>query len=235
MRKLRAASNAISLVQDRWRANRRAWRLALLLLLSIAAENARGQIPGIYRINPALSRIEIHVYRAGILGDNHLILLRRFSGFAESKDGQSWAVQVIAEAGSLEVADPGASIATRRRIQTTMLGPKQMDVARFPQIKLESRSVEPAGSAGRWRILSVLTMHGTSRDVEFPISWQQRGRRLRVRGEKVLELRAFRIQPISLAFGALRVRNKFEVGFDITLEREPQSEIGRRAPKEAVK
>lgn len=201
------------------------WLIFFVVIVAglTAGTVARAQSPGLYRIESSKSRIQIHVYRAGLLGDNHLIALERFSGTAESPDGKAWTVHVVAESNSLRVMDPGSSAGTRADIQKTMLGPKQLDVARFPRITLDSQSLEPGPGAGTWRMLSTLTLHGVSRQVDFLIAWQQKGDRLEVRGQKKLRLTDFQIKPIRLAFGALRVKNEFDVSFDLTLEREPQS------------
>jgi polyisoprenoid-binding protein YceI len=193
------------------------------------AAGASAQSPGLYYIEPGKSRIEVHVYRAGFLGDNHWVVLKRFSGSAESPDGKSWKVHVVAEAGSLRVMDPGSSAGTRAEIQRTMLGPKQLDVTRFLRITLDSQSLKPGPSPGTWRMIATLTLHGVSRQEDYLISWQQKGKELDARGQKELRLTDFQIKPIRLAFGAIRVKNEFDVNFDVTLEREPPSTVGHAA------
>lgn len=182
-----------------------------------------GQTPGSYRIEPQASRIEIHLFRAGILGglgDNHLIVVGRFSGTAEESPGKSWFVHVLAESGSLEVVDPGTSAATRRQVQETMLGPTQLDIAPYPMIEVRSRSLRPGGTGNSWRMLADVSLHGASREVEFPLTWSEAGNQMRVWGKKTLRLRDFNIQPIRKALGTVRVRNEFELVYDITLKRQ---------------
>jgi polyisoprenoid-binding protein YceI len=181
------------------------------------------QPPGLYRIDTQASRIEIRVFRGGFLGglgDNHQIALSRFSGTAEGSDGMHWEVAVQGESGSLEVKDPGVSDSTRQKVQATMLGATQLDVARYPVIDLRSRSMVPGDTGQRWRLLADLTLHDVTRQVEFPLDWTQDGDRIRVQGKKELRLLDFNIRPIRKALGSIQVRNEFELVYDITLTRD---------------
>lgn len=178
------------------------------------------QIPGAYRVDSQASRIEIHVFRTGVLGglgDNHLIVLKSFSGTAEQPPGSAWQVHVIAESSSLRVLDPELSPSSRNEVQRTMLGPTQLEVARFPSIELQSRSFLPGENAQSWRMLADVSLHGVTRQVEFPLEWTQTGDELRVRGKKELRLKDFGIQPIRKFLGTLQVRNEFEFVYDIVL------------------
>ena len=102
-----------------------------------------------------------------------------------------------------------------------MLGPSQLDVTRYPAIELRSRSVLPGNTDRSWRMLAEVTLHGVTRQVEFPLAWSQSGERMRVWGKKELLLRDFNIQPIRKALGTIQVRNEFELVYDIALERRP--------------
>ncbi len=202
---------------------------AILAAIALAG-TCRAQTPGQYRIDLEASRIEIHLFRGGMfsaLGDNHQIVIGDFSGTAVGSDATSWQVQVIAKSASLRVADPGISDSDRREIQSTMVGPTQLDVERFPTIELRTRSVIPGGTPNTWRLVADLTLHGVTRQVEFPIAWSQAGDRLEVKGQVRLRLRDFQIEPISKGLGAVKVKNEFEVVYAIQLRRESQSSENR--------
>lgn len=64
-----------------------------------------------------------------------------------------------------------------------------------------------------------LTLHGVTRQVEFPLRWEQNRDRLQVRGTKKLLLRDFNIEPPQVAMGTIKVRNEFEVVYDLKLQR----------------
>ncbi len=182
------------------------------------------QSPGLYDIDPRASRVEIHVFRGGLLGglgDNHVIVLGRFTGTAEGAAEKRWEVRVLGESGSLTVTDPDASASTRREVEETMLGSSQLDVKQYPTIEVRSRSLVSGGTDKSWRMLADVTLHGVTRQVEFPLAWTQTSDRLRVWGKKELRLRDFNIQPRRLALGTIQVRNEFEMVYDITLQRRP--------------
>lgn len=206
-------------VASKLMAMRSAWAVVAAILL---AGPCGAQAPGVYRIDHQASRIEIHVFRGGALGglgDNHQIFVSHFSGTAEQLNGKGWEVRVEAESGSLVVEDPGLSVAARREVQRTMLGPTQLDVARYPKIELVSRAMLPGDMNTNGTMRAEVTLHGVTRQEEFPLAWSEEGDRMRVRGRKELRLQDFHIKPIRKALGTIQVRNQFEVVYDIVLVR----------------
>lgn len=189
-------------------------------LFTLLARRGVAQTPGVYTVDPQSSRIEIHVFRGGFLaglGDNHQIVLNQFSATAQGLDGKSWEVHVKGEAGSLQVVDPGTSESTRQEVQKIMLGATQLDVQRYPTIELRMLSLARGDAERSLGMVAELTLHGVTRQVEFPIAWTQDAGRLRVQGKKPLLLRDFKIEPIRKALGSVQVRNEFEVVYDLTL------------------
>jgi polyisoprenoid-binding protein YceI len=207
------------------RYRRSAGGLAKVVLLAVvSARVCSAQTAGRYRIDSQISKIEIHVFRGGLLsglGDNHVILLNRFSGDAEGPPGGPWAVRVIGESESLAVTDPSESASTRQEIQAAMLGPTQLDATRYPTIEVRSRSLLPGDTNQSLRMLADVTLHGVTRQVEFPIGWSQTGDVLRASGKKNLLLEDFNIRPIRKFLGAIQVRNEFELIYEIALRRAP--------------
>jgi polyisoprenoid-binding protein YceI len=205
----------------RWVSSRLALACAAFSVLAIASLG-RAQSPGLYVIDSAASRIEIDVFRGGLFGgfaDNHVIRLTRFSGTAQAASSGAWTVEVAGEAGSLVVMDPGAAEETKRKVQEKMLGPAQMDVDHYPRIELKSRSATPGDSPNTWRLLADVTVHGVTQAVEFELTSEPEGNRLRVQGKKTLKLRDFGIEPIRLGMGTVKVRNEFDLVYDLVLER----------------
>lgn len=201
-------------------------RILALVLAVVAAGVCNAQTPGNYRIDPQASRIEIYLFRGGLfgsLGDNHLISIGKFSGEAIGIEGMSWRVRVRAESESLKVADPGIADSTRQEIQSTMQGPTQLDVKRHPSIELRARSVRTGKTPSTLQLETDLSLHGVTRTVEFPVEWTQDGDRLVVRGKARLRLRDFGIEPISKGLGTVKVKNEFEVVYNMVLRREPRA------------
>lgn len=104
--------------------------MTLLMALPVVS---RAQALGRYQIDAHASRVEVRVFKSGLFGDfadNHVIVLKRFSGTAVAQSADSWRVHVAGESGSLTVADPGASDSTRQEIEHKMLGqPRSMPLA----------------------------------------------------------------------------------------------------------
>jgi polyisoprenoid-binding protein YceI len=199
-------------------------RIAVLVVVLywLGAGRSQAQTAGFYQVDPQGSRVEIRVFRSGFLaplGDNHEIILKRFSGTLAGDFRQGWKVRVEAEVASLEVLDPDASAPVRAEIQKTMLGPTQMDVQRFPTIELRGWTQGPARKEGTWMVLADLTVHGVTQRVQFPVNWTEQGKMLRVQGAQFLRLTDFGIVPIRRALGAVRVRNQFEVDYNLALHR----------------
>jgi polyisoprenoid-binding protein YceI len=194
-----------------------------ILVTGLLAGCCCAQAPGSYRIDPQSSQIEIRVFRSGLLGgfgDNHLIILGVVSGAAQALAGGSWQVNVLGESGSLRVLDAGATNSTRAQVQQTMLGTAVLDVARYKTIELQSRSLTLDKASRSWHMLADLTLHGVTRQLEFPLRWEQEGGRFQVRGSTKLLLRDFNIEPPRVAMGTIKVRNDIDVVYDITLQRQ---------------
>ena len=178
---------------------------------------------GTYRIDAQASKIEIHVFRGGLfgsLGDNHVIGGANFRGKAVGEKDGSWKIEVHLESASLRVLDSGISNSTRREIQTTMLGAGQLEVVRYPSINLVSQSFERSGTSESGVLKSQLTLHGVTRQIDFPVTINDSGGMVEANGQARLRLRDFGIEPISKGLGTVKVKNEFEVVYDIRLHLE---------------
>ncbi len=181
------------------------------------------QSPGTYRVDPKSSRIEIRVFRAGLLGslgDNHVIRSSKISGEAIGDQGGGWKIKVHLDSASLRVEDEGISDATRQEIQSTMQGSTQLYVGRYPAIDLVSQSAERGSTPHSFLVKSDLSLHGVTRRVDFPVEVTEAGGGFEVKGKAQLRLRDFNIEPISKGLGSVKVKNEFEVICDIKLLRD---------------
>ena len=199
--------------------------LALLLLLPLyfcGSQNLLAQIAGTYRVNTKESQIEIHLFKGGFLsslGDNHLIAMTRFSGKAKLTQMDGWTAELSGDAASLKVIDPWGNPSERKEVEDTMLGPSQLDVKDFPSIKLHSVSFDPTAQDTAWHLVAEVELHGVTRKVQFSLDCHANGERLQISGKKMFKLTDFDIQPFSTAFGAVKVKNDFEVTYNVVLER----------------
>lgn len=203
-----------------WRQSLPLLLMAVLFLAGTGQLNA--QVSRSYRVDTKESRIEIHLFKGGFLsslGDNHLITLTAFSGTADLSTTNPWKAELSGKSASLKVIDPWGNPSERKDVQTTMLGPQQLDVQNFPLIALHSVSFDPTGKDTDWHLQADVTLHGVTRKVQFSLNCHQTGDRLRISGKKMFKLTEFNIQPFSTAFGAVKVKNDFEVTFNIVLDR----------------
>ncbi len=203
----------------------RSTTLPLLVALTVLIAGYRpllAQVPGIYRVDTKASQIEIHLFKGGFLsslGDNHLIALTRFSGTADLSRTAPWKAEVTAAADSLKVIDPWGNPSERKEVEDTMLGPQQLDASHFPEIDLRSLSFNPTAQDTAWHLIADVKLHGVTRKANFSLDCHQIGDKLEIRGKKMFKLTDFNIQPYSRAFGAVKVKNVFEVTYDIVLDR----------------
>jgi polyisoprenoid-binding protein YceI len=197
--------------------------LFLVLALSLGCpKTLSAQVPGSYRVNTKESHIEIHLFKGGFLssfGDNHLIEMTHFTGTANLSRSNAWTAQLSGEAASLKVIDPWGNPTERKDVQDTMLGPEQVDASHFPSIELHSLSFDPVDQDTVWSLVANVKLHGVTRKVQFSLDCRQIGDKLQIRGKKMFKLTDFNIQPFSKAFGAVKVRNDFEVTYNVVLDR----------------
>jgi len=198
--------------------------LPLFLVLTLffaGSKQLTAQTLGCYRVDAQQSRIEIHLFKGGFLGafgDNHLISLTHFSGTADLSHADSWRADLLADAASLKVIDPWGSPSERKEVEDTMLGPQQIDARHFPTIELHSLSFDPIDHDTIWHLVANVKLHGVTRKASFSLDCRQNGDKLQIRGKKMFKLTDFDIQPFSTAFGAVKVKNDFEVTYNIVLD-----------------
>lgn len=190
-----------------------------MALLAIPA----GAQPQKYSIEPSRSKMEVHVYREGafkIFGHDHLIQANKIGGAVHLDRAhlEYSSVSLRIETKSLEVADPGASAKDRRDVQAVMESEKMLGIAQHPEIAFTSTKVTPLKDAGGERELRLngeLRLHGVSKSIELPLRLRIEGDQLRVRGETTLLQTDFKITPVRIAAGTVRVKDQVKITFDL--------------------
>jgi len=196
-----------------------AGRAIVVSILLWAAANAFAQAQ---KIDVQRSSITVHVERSGFFsfaGDNHEVRAPLLSGsLNENKDENKNGVELVVDAARMQVLDPKASAETRAKVQQKMLGPEVLDVARFPRIEFRSRRVTllngaRAGNPGdaMLRIAGDLTLHGQTHPVEFEAT----GDSGHYHGSAKLKQTDFGIKPITIAGGAVKVKDEVKLDFEI--------------------
>jgi polyisoprenoid-binding protein YceI len=186
-------------------------RIALVLAtLFRLASTASGDTES-RSIDPAHSTLDVFVDKSGLLSafaDNHVIRAPIHEG--RINDEGDLAVELTVRSAALTVMDPGLSADKRADVAMRMHGPDVLDSARYPTIRFVSHRITAEGP-NRWRVAGELTLHGVSR----PVSGLVISRDGRYRGSTSVRQRDFDIRPISIAGGAVRVKDEVRIEFDI--------------------
>ncbi|HEV8381482.1 MAG TPA: YceI family protein [Gemmatimonadales bacterium] len=170
----------------------------------------------VFALSPA-SRLEVKTGKAGLLGfagHEHLIRARAFSGHIVYRPDapDSSRVDVLVLTDSLEVLTPPDTEEIRK--VTAAMRTEVLDVARYPEIRLQSRTVTVR--AGTAHMLAALTMHGETHDVPVDVQFEMSADTLRATTTFVVKQTAFGIRPFRGGPGGT-VRVADNVTFDIRI------------------
>ena len=161
-------------------------------------------------LDTARSSITIRVGRTGMFsfaGDNHLVRAPLASG-SVNEAGKH--IEFKVQSKSLRVEDPGTAADKKAQIQQRMLGPDVLDSEHFPVIQFRSTSI--SGAPADLRVAGDLTLRGQTRPIEAKVQQIVKGH---WRGAASLKQSAFGIKPISIAGGAVKVKDELKFEFEI--------------------
>lgn len=197
----------------------------MITLLFLPISWAKASTPALYNIDAAKSRIEIRVYRSGILkvaGHDHKIAARSFSGevlFDPLKIADS-SISLNIESRSLTVLDPDVSEKEREEVQTTMLGARVLHIEEFPEIQFRSTKVSHLSGTGEDFLLTgKLLLHGMDKEIAFPVHLHIEQNLLQATGTVAINQTDFGMEPIAIGLGMIRVADKIQINFDCLAER----------------
>jgi polyisoprenoid-binding protein YceI len=190
---------------------------ATALALVLAAPGAHAA-PRHYALDPAQSRVEIHVGKTGLFGfagHEHEVVATGFRGsvtFDPDRAAGS-TVDLTFDVAALRVTGQGEPAGDVPRVQAAMVGPECLDAARFPTIHFVSTGVADAGAANVGRDFTVrgaLTLHGVTRPLAVRVHVADLGDRLTATGQTTLRQTDFGITPISKA-GVVKVKDELTI------------------------
>lgn len=205
--------------------------LSLVLIPSRAALAQPGDEPSaeLYLVDPARSRVRIHLGRAGVLGflgHDHEIDAPLEGGRIEVVDGDAsrslvdvwWSAASLAVVPGTEPADDVPEVEERMR------GPEVLDVEGHSRIRLWSFGVdveEADPEDGAWRLVlhAGLELKGTRHRLQLPVEVRRLGDELVARGAAQLRLRSVGVEPPSVA-GVVKVSDAFRVVYEVRALRE---------------
>jgi polyisoprenoid-binding protein YceI len=179
-----------------------------------------------FSINPGLSRFTARVFASGLLssfGHNPNVAIRSYTGelSVNPEQLQQASVRISIPAHSLEVADD-MSQKDKSEIETRM---KQevLETQQYPQIAFESTQISPSSLGGNLYAVSVtgnLTMHGTTRAETIIAQVTLTGDTLRAYGEFTVRQSDYGMKLVSVAAGALKVKDEVKLNFDISARKQ---------------
>ena len=181
------------------------------------------------------SHVEIRVYRDGpmaALGHNHVIGSDALRGTIDLRDPASNSRFTFElPLASLVVDDPAARStagaefakevpqADREGTRHNMLGSAVLDAERQPVLRLNAQSLEggPVDYIAQVRV----GLRGEERIISVPLSVQVDGDRLSAQTSFKLHHADLGLTPFTVALGALRVRDDFDVSCSLEAKRNP--------------
>jgi polyisoprenoid-binding protein YceI len=194
-----------------------------ICLFFLFALPAASQQKSTYSVDGTASKIEISVFKEGVLkafAHDHSIAPKHMSGQVQFVPAymERSSVFLKINAESLTVLDPGISDRDRQEIQTTMLGDKVLDTAKFPEITFASTNVPAVQSSGNgWQLMlqGNLSLHGVQKTINFPLSVRTEANELNAEGEVWLLQTDYGITPVKVAGGGVKVKNKIRIDVSI--------------------
>jgi hypothetical protein len=189
--------------------------LALVRIVSfafaLALVGAASSEQHLLTIATGRSTLRVFVYKEGIFAfaaDNHEVDVPIASG---SYDDAGKMVEVKVDATKMQVLDPPSR---RDKVQTNMVGPAVLDVAKFPDITFHSTQIE-FDDPDHWRVTGDLTLHGQTHPVVLRVT---RKDSMHFAGSATIRQTTFGISPLKIAGGTVRVKDDVYLVFDIVLQ-----------------
>jgi polyisoprenoid-binding protein YceI len=182
---------------------------------------------GRYKMNAAHSRFMAHAFAAGFLkrfGHDHNFAIRDFAGEVRATPGgrEPGSLHMTIKANSLTLTDD-VSAGDRQKIEHDMRT-KVLEVAKYPEITFQSTKVFLVNVLGKDQyqvnIVGKLTLHGMTRRQIIPARVTLQGNSLHARGAFAIQQTDYNIRPISVAAGAITVKDEMNLDFDIEADRQ---------------
>lgn len=182
-------------------------------VLAILATSPGPPVQPARSVDAEHSQMTVYVYKQGLfafLADNHVIEAPVARG---SYDAERGSVEVIVDASKMRVLDPRLAADKRASVQSNMLGPQVLDVAKYPTIAFQSTSIH-AEPNGTLTVTGNLELHGQTHSITFQVKGDDAGR---FTGSTMIRQTAFGITPIRIAGGAVSVKDDVRLDFEIAL------------------
>lgn len=173
-----------------------------------------------YRIDPGASRFTVRAFAGGMLsgmGHNPTFFARDIGGQVTFDPARPDAATLRFRVGaaSLALAD-SVSDKDRREIER-VTSQEVLESGTYPEIVYQATRITVAGTAAPLQatVDGVVTLHGVSRPQQVVVRVYPDSTMLRAQGEVALRQSDYRIDPVSVAGGMLKVKDEVKLTFDI--------------------
>jgi polyisoprenoid-binding protein YceI len=176
-----------------------------------------------FSVDAAASHLVIHVGRSGALsfaGHDHEVIAPAMTGQIVyiAEDPSQSTVSVTFDAAKLRVTGQNEPAKDVAEVQETMVGPRVLDVGRFPTIAFQSREVSVDRRQNGQLVLRVtgdLTLHGVTRLLTATVTVKPSAGEIEATGTVRLRQTDFGMKPVSAGSGTVRVKDEVEVTFTL--------------------
>lgn len=185
----------------------------------------------IFVIDGRRSRFTVQAFATGLLsamGHNPAIGIRTFSGEVafDSDTLQASGFRLTIQASSLAVQDD-INNKDRQEIESLMKT-NVLEIEKYPEICFEALAPMAVnridGSLYSATLSGNLNLHGVTRGESIPVRIVSMGETLRASGSFTLKQSDYHIKPVSVAGGALKLKDELKFSFEMVANRRDQNQ-----------
>ena len=193
---------------------------------SIAAEQAVETPTDLYIIDGKASRFTVQAFATGLLarmGHNPTIGIRDFSGEMKFDPDklEAGSFRLLVKTASLSVQDDITSKDLRE--MERLMNEEVLETAKFPEILYEAPSISVTKMTDTLCSATLngkLTLHGVTRNQPIAVRVALLGSMLRASGDFSLDQTDYDIKLVSVAGGALKLKDELKFSFEIVARRQ---------------
>lgn len=179
-----------------------------------------------YVIDGRASRFSVRAFATGMLsamGHNPTIGILDFCGDVtfNPENLEAGSLKIVVKASSLKVQDDIS--AKDLREMERLMNQEVLETAKFPEIVYEAQTVGVAKMGDALYSASIpgqLTLHGVSRSQSLSARIALLGSMLRASGQFSVSQSDYRIKPVSVAGGALKLKDELIFSFEIVASKQ---------------
>lgn len=179
-----------------------------------------------FTVDGRASRFTVQAFATGLLsamGHHPTIGVRDLAGEVKFEPEQE-------HAGGLRLSIKSSSLSVQndvsdkdRREMERLMNQEVLETAKFPEITYEASDISIKSMGGALFSASLngtLNLHGVSRNLTIPARVALLGDMFRASGDFTLSQSDFGIKPVSVAGGALKLKDELKVSFEIVARKE---------------